>query len=218
MRPMFRGCLLTCSALQLAACDFFRSCLAPKFLELKVGAQVRSAVVGTRAATLPHTRCAGPQVMLLANMDVGRGLFNGSRGVVKGFAPPDTASDLVDPSSKTSEVAALDPPFAPADLTPYIPMVQFLHLPAPVPVCQRAFVGEIAGVGKCKRVQIPLKLAWAITVHKCQGMTLDLVQVRACCAACTTRAPQCDTRRNSLRLVTHHLAIIDTPPVTSHVI
>jgi ATP-dependent DNA helicase PIF1 len=85
----------------------------------------------------------GAQVMLLYNLNPELGLVNGARGVVVEFQG----------SSETP-----------------IPLVKF-RTGAPVPVPNVSWMSnEIEGVG---RKQIPLKLAYAITIHKAQGATLD---------------------------------------------
>lgn len=85
----------------------------------------------------------GAQVMLVYNLDVEDGLVNGSRGVITGFC----------------------------ETLPKLPMVQFVNHSAPIKIGECTWESEdISGL---KRLQIPLICAWAITIHKAQGATLD---------------------------------------------
>eukprot|EP01018_Ginkgo_biloba_P022116 Gb_05940 [translate_table: standard] len=102
--------------------------------------------------------CEGAQVMLIWNLDVEAGLVNGARGVVVGFTDSEMReSRLVSPKGLW-------------------PVVQFacqqermVLRPQVWVVCER---NEVVA----SRTQVPLILAWAISVHKCQGMTLDRVE------------------------------------------
>jgi ATP-dependent DNA helicase PIF1 len=86
------------------------------------------------------------QVMLLTNQDPEAGLVNGSRGVVTGFTP----------------------------LEGY-PLVKFLHgppFPVRVPPVMWSSESE-REEDTVSREQIPLRLAYAATIHKSQGSSLD---------------------------------------------
>lgn len=84
------------------------------------------------------------QVMLITNQDPAAGLVNGSRGVVTGF---------------TSEG---------------YPLVKFLNGPAfPVRVPPASWSSDSEGDDGVTREQIPLRLAYALTIHKAQGASLD---------------------------------------------
>ena len=137
---------------------FFKSALVPERVVLKVGAQV----------------------MLTKNID--EQLVNGSRGVVKSFATKETIIQSLE------ERIALEPDAKLRNrLTSQLETVRNSNAP-PVPVVLFAcgatmtcgpleFEHSIYMMGKLKRTQIPLKLAYALSVHKSQGSSLDLVKV-----------------------------------------
>ena len=83
------------------------------------------------------------QVMLLVNQDPAAGLVNGSRGVITGF----TEAGL--------------------------PMVKFLNVPPGSVKVDYATWSSGEEEDAVHREQIPLRLAYALTIHKAQGGSLD---------------------------------------------
>lgn len=87
----------------------------------------------------------GAQVMLLKNINVGAGLVNGARGVIKGFREG-------------------------------LPLVQFKNKKEYLAKHEKWVIKTASG-GQVTRRQVPLKLAWAFSIHKSQGLTLDCVEM-----------------------------------------
>ncbi|XP_040422027.1 ATP-dependent DNA helicase PIF1 [Cygnus olor] len=90
----------------------------------------------------------GAQVMLAKNLDVSQGLVNGARGVVVGFESDQKG----------------------------LPKVRFLCGVTQIIKMERWVFKGPPGV-HLSRQQLPLKLAWAISIHKSQGMSLDCVEI-----------------------------------------
>jgi len=123
-------------------------------------ASVKKAMADSLSKEMPaEVRLkVGAQVMLTRNKDLDRNLVNGSRGVVIGFErSKDNNSNNIDAGGTTT----------------MLPVVRFdcgvVTSLAPVEALRYNPEG---GPGCLARSQIPLKLAWAITVHKSQGTTL----------------------------------------------
>ncbi|KAL1525665.1 hypothetical protein AB1Y20_020515 [Prymnesium parvum] len=122
-------------------------CIAPRMLKIKLGAQV----------------------MLLKNLDAANQLVNGSRGIVVSF---DKVEDEEKPSivsgPETSEGGML------------LPRVSFF-LPNGGRIERllgaEEWSVESGGTKIASRTQVPLKLSYALSIHKSQGMTLPAVAI-----------------------------------------
>ncbi|KAJ8043491.1 ATP-dependent DNA helicase PIF1 [Holothuria leucospilota] len=108
----------------------------------------------------------GARVMLIVNLDVEDGLENGVTGTIK----PIIKGGM--PNGQPHTVCILfDDPIAGAN-------ARKAH-PPPINVEQRCTIVRThhetfsAGMKHVTRYQYPLKLTWAVTIHKVQGITVD---------------------------------------------
>lgn len=106
----------------------------------------------------------GAQVLLTKNLAVADGLVNGSRGVVVDFKPlpGSTSSEDTKKSSSSSSSPIL------------YPEVEFRN-GARIVIAPEKDTIEENEEKLAERIQIPLRLAWALTIYKSQGMSLDFI-------------------------------------------
>lgn len=156
----------------------------------------------------------GAQVILLQNLDLleegTQMLVNGSRGVVITFlCAQATLAWLAEMSQRkditaqargvyTEEHATLAEFLRREHNAKKIPVVRFQNGRV-VRVMPGRFSSEINGLGVCHRLQIPLQLAWALTIHKAQGMSLDLVEMELEQCFCPGQIYVALSRARSLR-------------------
>ena len=115
-------------------------------------------------------------MLLLKNLDTSRGLVNGAKGVVIGFEMQFVAA----PSSimnafQNGKAVSIDP---------CLPIVQFeisrgngIKTTEIMTLKREKWELIVRDRVMASRLQIPLMLAWAISIHKAQGMTIPDLEV-----------------------------------------
>ena len=113
----------------------------------------------------------GARVMLTTNIDVSDGLMNGAVGTVK----------YVITEEITKRVRVILVEFDNTDVGQEAKSnSQYKHINnKAVPIYKTQAIFPVHGKTSCQasRTQFPLVLAWAITIHKCQGLTLPEIVV-----------------------------------------
>lgn len=103
----------------------------------------------------------GAQVMMLKNQDVEQGLVNGARGVVTDFT-----------NARKTSIGMISLP-----IVTFIVKIGGKEVTKVVEVEPSTWDLQQGNRVVASRVQIPLMLAWAISIHKSQGMTIPYLNV-----------------------------------------
>ena len=132
----------------------------------------------------------GMLVVLLVNVDIRSGLVNGSQGTIVRFEKPgglphhkgthsDLKSSLVEEFIRANKSTKNEGEEKKEDEAAILPVVKFTNgmQTTIYPDCIVSEFGETRPYSLMARTQIPLMAAWAMTVHKSQGMTLSRVIV-----------------------------------------
>ena len=106
--------------------------------------------------------CRDSKVMLVVNLKADWGLYNGAVGTVVDIVYKDGRRPTDDPAPLPDVVLVRFPGYRGPSYVNEDPTV--------VPIVPVSHSTDCAC--RCKRLQVPLRLAWGTTIHKCQGMTV----------------------------------------------
>lgn len=112
----------------------------------------------------------GARVMLTTNVNVSDGLVNGARGVVVDIVC--NANDKV-----TNILVVFDNSNVGVDAIHSSPFRSSFPRAVPLNKCEVQFPAMGKRGAEVTRLQFPLTLSWATTIHKVQGLTLDEIVV-----------------------------------------
>ena len=113
----------------------------------------------------------GAKVMLTTNVDVSDGLANGARGEVVHVATTNEGNKV------THILVQLDNPEVGNRANQSSPFRNQFPRAVPLLRHESIFLAKQKRGSEVTRLQLPLTLAWATTIHKVQGLTLDEIVV-----------------------------------------